>query len=128
MAAERGLSFVKAQTGEHVSGRLVGAANLASGRFAMIDDGVGFQLVPWQPALEKRISMPDVFGSLIQSSMCSNRKRPTVATQIAVSMSCHTDIELSIDSDVERTMPGMVQENANSRRKLPKTGGFGAVC
>lgn len=55
MAAERGLSFVKAQTGEHVSGRLVGAANLASGRFAMIDDGVGFQLVPWQPALEKRI-------------------------------------------------------------------------
>lgn len=55
VAAERGLSFVKAQTGEHVSGRLVGAANLASGRFAMIDDGVGFLLVPWQPALERRI-------------------------------------------------------------------------
>nr|WP_292132048.1 DUF3363 domain-containing protein [Mesorhizobium sp.] len=55
MAAERGLSFMRAQTGEHVSGRLVGEANLASGRFAMIDDGVGFQLVPWQPALEKRI-------------------------------------------------------------------------
>jgi type IV secretory pathway VirD2 relaxase len=28
---------------------------LASGRFAMIDDGIGFQLVPWQPVLEKRI-------------------------------------------------------------------------
>jgi len=55
MAAERGLSFMKAKTGEHVSGRLAGAANLASGRFAMIDDGVGFQLVPWQPTLEKRI-------------------------------------------------------------------------
>ena len=26
---------------------------LASGRFAMIDDGLGFQLVPWRPALEK---------------------------------------------------------------------------
>jgi len=25
---------------------------LASGRFAMIDDGLGFQLVPWRPALE----------------------------------------------------------------------------
>ena len=25
---------------------------LASGRFAMIDDGIGFQLVPWRPALE----------------------------------------------------------------------------
>jgi len=55
MAAERGLSFMKAQAGEHVMGRLVGAADLASGRFAMIDDGVGFQLVPWQPTLEKRI-------------------------------------------------------------------------
>jgi hypothetical protein len=55
MAAERGLSFMKAQAGEYVSGRLVGAANLASGRFAMIDDGVGFQLVPWQTVLEKRI-------------------------------------------------------------------------
>jgi Protein of unknown function (DUF3363) len=25
---------------------------LASGRFAMIDDGLGFQLVPWSPSLE----------------------------------------------------------------------------
>ncbi|UVK47537.1 DUF3363 domain-containing protein [Mesorhizobium sp. AR07] len=55
MAAERGLSFMKAQAGEYVSGRLAGTANLASGRFAMIDDGVGFQLVPWQPTLDKRI-------------------------------------------------------------------------
>ena len=28
---------------------------LASGRFAMIDDGLGFQLVPWSPSLEKQI-------------------------------------------------------------------------
>ncbi|WP_292156329.1 DUF3363 domain-containing protein [Mesorhizobium sp.] len=55
MAAERGLGFIEAKAGEYVSGRLAGAANLASGRFAMIDDGVGFQLVPWQPTLEKRI-------------------------------------------------------------------------
>ena len=25
---------------------------LASGRFAVIDDGLGFQLVPWSPSLE----------------------------------------------------------------------------
>jgi type IV secretory pathway VirD2 relaxase len=55
MAAERGLSFIQAKPGEYISGRLAGAANLASGRFAMIDDGTGFQLVPWQPTLEKRI-------------------------------------------------------------------------
>ena len=28
---------------------------LASGGFALIDDGIGFQLVPWQPLLGKRI-------------------------------------------------------------------------
>jgi hypothetical protein len=55
MAAERWLKFTTAKTGEYVSGTLVGFAQLASGRFAMIDDGVGFQLVPWQPVLDKRI-------------------------------------------------------------------------
>jgi hypothetical protein len=55
MAAERGLTFTAAKTGEYVSGTLVGSTLLASGRFAMIDDGIGFQLVPWQPVLDKRI-------------------------------------------------------------------------
>jgi type IV secretory pathway VirD2 relaxase len=55
MAAERGLTFTTAKIGEYVSGRLVGSIQLASGRFAMIDDGIGFQLVPWQPVLDKRI-------------------------------------------------------------------------
>ena len=36
MAAARGLTFRPAQAGEYVSGKLVGSANLASGRFAMI--------------------------------------------------------------------------------------------
>ena len=55
MAAERGLTFIAAKTGEYVSGTLVGSTQLASGRFAMIDDGIGFQLVPWQPVLDKHI-------------------------------------------------------------------------
>ncbi len=55
MAAERGLTFTAAKTGEYVSGTLVGSTQLASGRFAMIDDGIGFHLVPWQPVLDKRI-------------------------------------------------------------------------
>ena len=55
MAAERELTFTAAKTGEYVSGTLVGSTQLASRRFAMIDDGIGFQLVPWQPALDKRI-------------------------------------------------------------------------
>lgn len=55
MAAERGLAYTPSQPGEYVSGRLAGSVNLVSGRFAMIDDGLGFQLVPWQPVLEKQI-------------------------------------------------------------------------
>jgi type IV secretory pathway VirD2 relaxase len=55
MAAERGLIFRQATAGEYVSGTLVGSTQLASGRFAMIDNGLGFQLVPWQPVLEQRI-------------------------------------------------------------------------
>jgi hypothetical protein len=34
---------------------LVGSAQLSSGRFAMVDDGLGFSLVPWRPALEQHI-------------------------------------------------------------------------
>jgi Protein of unknown function (DUF3363) len=55
MAADRGLTFQQAKTGSYVSGKLIGSTQLASGRFAMIDNGLGFSLVPWQPALDKRI-------------------------------------------------------------------------
>jgi type IV secretory pathway VirD2 relaxase len=55
MAAERGLTFTSSKTGDYVSGRLTGVASLTSGRFAMLEDGLGFRLVPWQPILETRI-------------------------------------------------------------------------
>jgi hypothetical protein len=55
MAAERGVTFTASTAGDYVSGRLTGVASLASGRFAMIEDGLGFRLVPWQPILENRI-------------------------------------------------------------------------
>ncbi len=55
LAAERGREWQPAATGQHVSGKLVGSTQLASGRFAMIDNGLGFQLVPWSDSLEKRL-------------------------------------------------------------------------
>ena len=55
MAKARGLIFKPAEVGNYVSGTLVGATNLGSGKFAMIDDGLGFSLVPWQPVLEQRL-------------------------------------------------------------------------
>jgi hypothetical protein len=54
-AVKRGLDWRPAATGEAVSGTLVGQAQLASGRFAMIEDGLGFSLVPWNNALERRL-------------------------------------------------------------------------
>lgn len=54
-AAERGLTWQPTETGDRVSGKLVGQAQLASGRFAMVDNGLGFQLVPWNDALGKRL-------------------------------------------------------------------------
>ncbi len=55
LAAETGLAYQPAAEGEHVSGVYRQRVTLASGRFAMIDDGLGFQLVPWRPALEKEL-------------------------------------------------------------------------
>ena len=55
LAAERGLTWQPSAPGEYVSGKLVGSTQIASGRFAMIDNGLGFQLVPWSDPLEKRL-------------------------------------------------------------------------
>ena len=55
LSAETGLAYQPAADGEHVSGVYRQRVTLASGRFAMIDDGLGFQLVPWRPALEKEL-------------------------------------------------------------------------
>ena len=41
--------------GETVSGTYRQRIQLASGRFAMIDNGLGFELVPWRPQLDKHL-------------------------------------------------------------------------
>jgi len=55
LSADTGLPHQSSAEGEHVSGVYRQRIMLASGRFAMIDDGLGFQLVPWRPALEKQL-------------------------------------------------------------------------
>ena len=55
LSAETGLAHRPSAEGEHVSGVYRERIMLASGRFAVIDDGIGFQLVPWRPALEQRL-------------------------------------------------------------------------
>ena len=55
LAAQTGQPFQRAGSGEHVAGTFRQRLTLASGRFAMIDDGLGFQLVPWPPSMEKHL-------------------------------------------------------------------------
>jgi type IV secretory pathway VirD2 relaxase len=55
LSAETGLAHRPSAEGERVSGIYRQRVTLSSGRFAMIDDGMGFQLVPWRPALEPQL-------------------------------------------------------------------------
>ncbi|MGL3821308.1 relaxase/mobilization nuclease domain-containing protein [Sphingopyxis sp. R3-92] len=55
LSAETGLPHAGSATGEYVAGTVRQRLTLASGRFAMIDDGLGFQLVPWTPSLDRQL-------------------------------------------------------------------------
>jgi hypothetical protein len=55
ITAETGLAHRPLAEGEYVAGTYRKRLSLASGRFAMIDDGLGFSLVPWRPALEREL-------------------------------------------------------------------------
>lgn len=55
IAAETGLEHRPVADGERVSGVYRRSVMLTSGRFAMLDDGLGFRLVPWKPVIEQRL-------------------------------------------------------------------------
>ena len=66
LSAEIGLPHTPSKVSEYVAGTVRQRLTLASGRFAMIDDGLGFQLVPWSPSLDRQI------GKHISGVMRSN--------------------------------------------------------
>jgi type IV secretory pathway VirD2 relaxase len=55
IAAETGLEHRPMSDGQRVSGIYRRSVMLASGRYAMLDDGMGFSLVPWKPVIEPRL-------------------------------------------------------------------------
>ncbi len=55
LTAETGLAYHLTSGGEHVEGIYRQRATIGSGRFAMIDNGLGFSLVPWSPSLEHQL-------------------------------------------------------------------------
>ncbi|MDY1242002.1 relaxase/mobilization nuclease and DUF3363 domain-containing protein [Pseudomonas aeruginosa] len=55
IAAETGLEHRPVADGQRVAGIYRRSVTLASGRYAMLDDGMGFSLVPWRPVIEQRL-------------------------------------------------------------------------
>ncbi|WP_281687362.1 relaxase/mobilization nuclease domain-containing protein [Pseudomonas citronellolis] len=55
IAAETGLEHRPVTDGQRMAGIYRRSVMLASGRYAMLDDGMGFSLVPWRPVIEQRL-------------------------------------------------------------------------
>ncbi|HFQ5888237.1 relaxase/mobilization nuclease and DUF3363 domain-containing protein [Pseudomonas aeruginosa] len=55
IAAETGLEHRPMADGRRVAGIYRRSVMLASGRYAMLDDAIGFSLVPWKPVIEQRL-------------------------------------------------------------------------
>ena len=55
IAADTGLQHRPTTDGQRVAGIYRRSVMLASGRYAMLDDGMGFSLVPWKPVIEQRL-------------------------------------------------------------------------
>lgn len=55
LARETGRAFRPLKARDTVSGVYRQSVNLASGRFAVVDDGKQFSLVPWRPVIDQRL-------------------------------------------------------------------------
>lgn len=55
IAADTGLEHRQVPDGQRVAGIYRRSILLASGRYAVLDDGMGFSLVPWKPVIEQRM-------------------------------------------------------------------------
>ena len=55
IAAETGLAHRPTADGQRVAGIYRRSVMLASGRYAVLDDGMGFSLVPWRSVIEQRL-------------------------------------------------------------------------
>ena len=73
-ARQTGLAYRPVEEGDPVSGIYRRRVDLASGRFALIDDGHQFFLVPWRPIVDRQLGR-EVSGVLRGGSMSWNLGR-----------------------------------------------------
>jgi hypothetical protein len=74
IARQTGLDYRAVEEGDRVSGIYRRPVDLVSGRFALIEDGRQFVLVPWRPIVERRLGR-EVSGVLRAGSMSWNLGR-----------------------------------------------------
>ncbi len=55
LAGEIGMEYVETRSGDHVEGVYRRAIDLASGKFAVIENSREFALVPWRPVIERNL-------------------------------------------------------------------------
>lgn len=69
ISAQTGMQYRPAIEGQRVSGIYRRSMQLTSGRYALLDDGIGFSLVPWKPVIEQRLGQS--VSALIQGNSVS---------------------------------------------------------
>ena len=74
IARQTGLAYRPVEEGDHVSGIYRRRVDLASGRFALIEDGHQFLLVPWRPIVDRQLGR-EVSGVLRGGSISWNLGR-----------------------------------------------------
>ncbi|WP_333985263.1 relaxase/mobilization nuclease and DUF3363 domain-containing protein [Ectopseudomonas khazarica] len=55
ISEQTGMQYRPTAEGQRVSGIYRRSMQLASGRYALLDDGIGFSLVPWKPVIEQKL-------------------------------------------------------------------------
>ncbi|PTU80819.1 type VI secretion protein [Pseudomonas indoloxydans] len=55
ISEQTGMQYRPTTEGQRVSGIYRRSVQLASGRYALLDDGIGFSLAPWKPVIEQRL-------------------------------------------------------------------------
>ncbi|NMY64956.1 relaxase/mobilization nuclease and DUF3363 domain-containing protein [Pseudomonas sp. WS 5018] len=69
ISAQTGLQYRPAVEGQRVSGIYRRSMQLASGRYALLDDGIGFSMVPWKPVIEQKLGQS--VSAVIQGNSAS---------------------------------------------------------
>jgi hypothetical protein len=101
LSAETGLAFTHPAAGEHVAGTHRQRLTLTSGRFAMIDNGLGFQLVPWVPSLEKHLGR-HVAG--VAKDIPIQVQRVPVPGSNEIELYCHSSARAEKDVAIDTKM------------------------